>query len=224
MGLGAVKTGSHQEKSRYLETLGREAYRTGDVARALELSRKAVDAYELNHAARQTLIQALDRQGHKGEAVAESRKLAALVEPRVKTPAEFRGTLQFLGYTLDSAQARPGHDVGVRYFWRVKRDPGPKETIGVFVHVESAGRRFQGDHRFLGSLGEDVWPVRAGAIVSEDAWIRIPAEAPPGAYRILLGVYDVSTGARWKVTASGAVAHRERVPVGVLQVGAAEAR
>jgi F5/8 type C domain len=223
MGLGVVKTGSHRAKSRYLAELGREAYRDGEVARAVGLSRRAVDAYPLNHAARRTLIQALDRLGHRDEAAAESRKLTELIEPQVKTSAEFRETLQFLGYTLDGGPARPGRDVKVRYFWKVKRDPGPKATIGVFVHVEGADRRFQGDFRFLEGQDEEVWPVRDDEILSQEAWLRIPPDATPGPYRILLGVYDVPTRKRWPVSASDPRAQRERVPVGVLQVGAAGA-
>src|SRR5262249_30483730 len=44
MGLGAVKTAA-KEKSRYLASLGESAYHDGDAARALELCRKAVEAY-----------------------------------------------------------------------------------------------------------------------------------------------------------------------------------
>jgi hypothetical protein len=138
--------------------------------------------------------------------------------------AEFDGTLQLLGYTPEGTHARPGQDFRVRYFWKVKRDPGRKETIGVFSHLESGQARFQGDHRFLSGHAKGVWPTLEDEIFSEDAWIGVPADAAPGTYRILLGVYDLPTGRRWKVSASEAPAHRERVPIGVLQVEAAGAR
>jgi hypothetical protein len=223
MGLGVVKTGS-KAKSGYLASLGQRAYREGDAARALALSRRAVAAYAFNHAARQTLIRALDGLGRKEEALEESRALRELVEPRVRVSAEFDGTLQLLGYTPEGTHARPGQDFRVRYFWKVKRDPGRKETIGVFSHLESGQARFQGDHRFLSGHAKGVWPTLEDEIFSEDAWIGVPADAAPGTYRILLGVYDLPTGRRWKVSASEAPAHRERVPIGVLQVEAAGAR
>jgi hypothetical protein len=223
MGLGAVKTGA-KARSGYLASLARSAYRAGDAARALELARRAVDAHAFNHAARQTLIQALDRLGRQGEAAEQSRALRELTEPRVKASAEFERTLQFLGYTADGAGARPGQDVRVRYFWKVKRDPGRKEGIGVFVHLESGQARILGDHRFLGGHAEPIWPALDGEILSQEEWIRIPVDAAPGTYRILLGVYDLATGRRWDVSASDAAAARRRVPIGLLRIEPAEAR
>jgi hypothetical protein len=222
-GLGAVKTGS-KAKSRYLAVLAREAYRRGDVARAVRLSRRAVEAYAFNHTARQALIRALDGLGRTGEAVAESRALSELTDPQVKVRAEFDQTLQLLGYTLDGEPARPGQRVRVRYFWRVRRDPGRKEAIGVFVHVENRDGRFHGDHHFLDRHEQGVWPTLEDEVFSQDAWISVPPEAAPGTYRIWLGVYDLKTGRRWKVSAAEAAAERDRVPVGVLRVGAIEGR
>src|SRR5262249_16281685 len=86
MGLGAVRR-EYKEKSRYLGALGQRAYGAGDLAGALELSRKAVDSYAFNHTARRTLIHALDGLGRKAEAVEESRRLGSLVDPGVKVSA-----------------------------------------------------------------------------------------------------------------------------------------
>lgn len=219
MGLGSVRTAS-KAKSRYLADLGQRASRTGDAARALELSRWAVAAYPFNHAARRTLIEALGTLGQAAEALEESRRLRELTEPQVRTRAEFADTLQLLGYTPSTAQPRPGQKIGVRYFWRVARDPGRKETIGVFVHVENGDVRFDGDHRFLDGHEQGIWPTLEDEIFSQEASIAVPAHAPPGTYRIWLGVYDLSTGKRWKVSASEPAARRERVPIGVLRVEA----
>ena len=225
IGLGAVRTKtSPREKSRYLATLGRRAYGDGRVDRAVELSRRAVQAHPSNHQARKMLVQALNRLGRRGEAVEEARALSRLSEPEVKTSAEFQGTLQFLGYTMDSEHAKQGQDVKVRYFWKVKRDPGQKQAIGVFVHAEGKQGRFQGDHDFLASHQAEIWPTLEDEVLVQDESIKIPRDAAPGTYELLLGVYDLSTGERWKVSASGAAARRERVPVGVLHVEASEAR
>jgi hypothetical protein len=142
----------------------------------------------------------------------------------VRTPAEFRGTLELLGYTPERERAAPGEEIGIRYFWKVKRDPGEKRAIGVFVHVEGRERRrFQSDHPLL--EGEEaVWPLAGDDIVVRETRIRIPRDAAPGTYRMLLGVYDLDTGKRWRVSAGGTAGQRERVPLGTLQVEAAEAR
>jgi hypothetical protein len=132
--------------------------------------------------------------------------------------------LQFLGYSPDAPRARPGDDVRLRFFWKVKRDPGRKDTIGVFVHLESRHARFQADHHFLSGHAKGVWPVLEGEVFSQDAWISVPAGAAPGPHRILVGVYDLPTGRRWKVSASDAAAQRERVPIGTLEIEAAQTR
>ena len=49
---------------------------------------------------------------------------------------------------------------------------------------------------FLGRGGMGIWPVVADEVVGQDASIGIPADATPGTYRILMGVYDLSTGTR----------------------------
>jgi hypothetical protein len=225
IGLGAVKIKTEpREKSRYLAALGRRAYGDGRVDRAVELSRRAVHAHPSNHQARKTLVQALNRLGRWGEAVEEARVLSELSEPEVKTSAEFQETLEFLGYTMSSEHAKQGQDVKVRYFWKVKRDPGQKQAIGVFVHAQGKQGRFQGDHRFLASHQAEIWPALEDEVLVQDEWITIPRDAAPGTYELLLGVYDLSTGERWKVSASEAAARRERLPIGVLHVEASEAR
>jgi hypothetical protein len=223
MGLGAVRT-DPRGKSRYLAGLGQTAYGDGRFDEAVELSRKAVDAQACNVDARHVLIEALGTLGLEAEADRESRTLAEQCEPRVRTPAQFRGTLELIGYTLDRERVAPGQDVRIRYFWKVKRDPGEKSAIGVFVHfvhAEGRERGFQGDHRLLEEEEYGGHPFREGDLVIRDAWIRVPEDAVPGPYRMLLGVYDLQTGLRWTVSAGETAAHRDRVPLGVLQVEAA---
>jgi len=69
---------------------------------------------------------------------------------------EFRGTLEFLRYTLGEAPAQPGREIDIRYFWKVKGDPGPDHTVGVFVHVQNA--EGQSDFPFPNLHQEARWP------------------------------------------------------------------
>src|SRR5262249_14239864 len=216
-GLGAVSTGA-KNKSRYLGALARKTYRDEDVARAVLFSRRAVDTYQFNPTARQVLIQALRRLGRTEEAAEQSRILNDLTEPQVKTAVEFRRTLELLGYTLSSEPARPGPGVKVRFFWKVKRDPGPRGAIAVLVQLQSAAGRFQGDVPFLPKHEGPIWPALEDEIFVQDESITLPAQVAPGTYQILLAVYDRATGERWTVSASETAAHSNRVPVGALWV------
>ena len=222
-GLGALNT-DRKDKSRYLTAVAKKAYDQGSFDRALDFSGRAAGAYEVNRKARQVLIHALSRLGRTEEAAEQSRMLKDLTEPRVRTSVEFQKTLEFRGYTLGPEPARPGQDVRVRYFWKVKRDPGPRHAIGVFVHIENGERRFQGDFHFLDRHEGAIWPVLEDETFIQDEWIRVPANATPGTYRILLGVYDLATKERWKVSAGENIAHHGRVLVGVLVVERNEGR
>jgi hypothetical protein len=217
MGLGAVRT-DPRGRSRHLAGLAERAYDGGRFDRALELSRRAVRAYAFNQRARHVLVNALDGLGRREEAAEESRTLSDLVEPQMKTRVEFRHTLELLGYTLSDDHVQPGREIKVRYFWKVKRDPGQRDRIGVFVHVDNGDRRFQGDHHFMDRRGEDIWPVLDDEVLLQDEGIRVPKDAAPGAYRILLGLYDLVTGERWQVSASESAAHRGSVLIGTLHV------
>ena len=222
MGLGAVRT-DPRGKSRYLARLGQTAYGDGRFDQAVELSRKAVGAEACNADARRVLIDALGKLGLEAEAATESRTLVDRCEPRVRTSAEFQGTLQLLGYTLDRERVAPGQDVRIRYFWKVKRDPGDGRLIGVFVHLvqrQDRKRRFHGEHRLLEKEAADDGghPLREGDLVIREAWIRVPGDATPGAYRMLLSVHDLQTGQRWSAVVGETAARRDRVPLGVLHV------
>ena len=216
-GLGAVKT-NHREKSRYLTMLAQDAYGAGQVERAAYLLKEAVDVYRWNRRARQLLVEALEKLGRGYEAAEQSRVLSDLTEPQVKASAEFRGTLELLGYTLGDAPAQPGREVNIRYFWKVKRDPGPDHTVGVFVHVENADGMFQSDFPFLNLHEEAGWPPLEDEVFIQDGQIKIPLSAAPGKYRIVLGVQDLRTGRRWNVSSGEHPTRRGRVPIGVLQV------
>ena len=203
------------------------AYGDGRVDQAVELSRKAVGAEACNIEARHVLIDSLGKLGLEAEAARESRTLVDQCEPRVRTPAAFQGTLQLLGYTLDRERAAPGQDVRVRYFWKMKRDPGDGRSIGVFVHLvqmQDRKRRFHEYHRLLEKEGAEDGghPLREGDLIIREAWIRVPGDAAPGAYRMLLGVRDErETGQGWAAAVGETAAHGDRVPLGVLHVEAA---
>ena len=212
------------EKSRYLATLAQNADRDGSTARALLRPGRPWRPTRPITTRGASLIHALESSGRTAEAAEQSRILRDSTEPQVKTALEFQDTLELRGYTLGPEPARPGRDVKIRFFWKVKRDPGPPGAIGVFVHVRNATGRFQGDFHFLPRRGGPIWPTLEDEIFTQDELIRVPAHASPGTYKVRLGVYDSTTGDRWKVTAGEGASRRGGAPVGVLRVEPNEAR
>jgi hypothetical protein len=222
-GLGVVAV-ERREKSRYLTAMAERALVGGRIDAALRFARGAVDAHSFNGRARGLLVQALSAQGRPVEAAEESRKLADLTEPRARASATFEGTLEFLGHTTSLDTASPGQDVRVRYFWKVKRDPGRERRIGIIVHFQRHGAGFLGDHVFLEGSEQGRWPSLEDEVFVQDGWIRVPREAAPGRYRMLVGVQDLDTGRRWTVSASRRSPREDLAPVGALHVAPGEAR
>jgi hypothetical protein len=222
-GLGVVAT-APREKSRYLTGMAQRAFAEGRFDPALRFARGAVDAHPFNRKAGALLVQALNAQGRQAEAAEESRKLSDLTEPRVKASAAFDDTLELLGYTASHDTASPGQEIKVRYFWKIKRDPGPPRRIGVIVHVRDRNERIVGDHPFPAGPEESTWPVLEDEVVVRDHVIRVPGNAAPGTYRMMVGVQDLDTGKRWNVSASERPARRDLVPVGTLRVAPSATR
>lgn len=120
--------------------------------------------------------------------------------------------------------ARPGGEILVDAVWSPPRGPS-----GILDVPEPAPRAFA---QLLGptnpATGGPVWdehdgPASGGPWSREDVLhdrriLRIPEEAPAGAYRVILGLYDPETGRRYP--AQGAPSSTgEPVPADVLVLG-----
>ena len=191
------------------------------------LSRKAVGAEACNADARRVLIDALGKLGLEAEAASRSRgRWSNGVSLVCGRPQSLRARYSCSATPSIVSAPRPDRTSRIRYFWKMKRDPGDGRSIGVFVHLvqrQDRKRRFHGEHRLLEKEDADDGrhPLRAGDLVIRDAWIRVPGDATPGAYRMLLGVYDLQTGQRWAAVVTETAARRDRVPLGILHVEAA---
>jgi hypothetical protein len=118
---------------------------------------------------------------------------AARAAAEMTTPvgARFGEHITLAGYTLASAGAAPGDILQITFFWRT--DAPLTERYKVFVHLYAdvnAPPLAQHDGEPGGglSLTTDWAP---GQTYADNHGIAVPAGAPPGPYRLMVGLYNV---------------------------------
>lgn len=120
--------------------------------------------------------------------------------PPIEHPqrAELGRAIALLGYDIETAQAHPGGIVGLTLYWQslqaVERD------YHVFTHLVDSAGQIYGQKDGLPAQGErptSGWVP--GEIVIDPYEIPIRTDAPDGEYRLLIGMYDPSTGERLPV-------------------------
>lgn len=139
------------------------------------------------------------------------------VEPAVSRPsgALFGDALLLERYDLGTAANRPaggqqgdllaipGNDLDLTLHWQARRPLA--RTAHVFVHVvgQDGQRLAPADGPPLsgpaGTLPMDHWPV--GETLPDRRLLPLPADLPPGLYRLEVGLYDPATGDRLPVVA-----------------------
>ncbi len=120
--------------------------------------------------------------------------------PRSRPEASVRvGDLAFLGYGgVDARSIAPGQTVEVTTWWRV--EGLPDRPLSVMLHLVGPG----GAPVLVGDgLGVPVEQWRVGDILVQRHRLALPADAPPGEYRLTTGVYWLATLERWPVQVDG---------------------
>jgi hypothetical protein len=115
-----------------------------------------------------------------------------LAEPR---PADFGPSLRLRGFDL-GGPARRGQPLALKLDWAVPNPPSADYTL--FAHlIGPGGRRYaQADLPYPTSQ----W--RPGRFISTDLPLAIPADAPAGPYRLIIGLYDPLDGQRLPLTST----------------------
>lgn len=103
--------------------------------------------------------------------------------------AGFAGQLRLTGYALNTDHPEPGQEVILQLFWQTVQ---PERNYTVFVHIVGADGRglTQVDGRpFLGLYSMTThWP--RDRAVTDERRLTLPADTPPGRYRLEVGLYD----------------------------------
>jgi hypothetical protein len=104
------------------------------------------------------------------------------------------GMVSLVGYDLAGKPSAGGRLI-VRLYWKAVGDGN--EDLSVFVHVARADEQILAQHDgppCAGTCPTAVWAA-GDSFVDEHA-IDLPSNAPPGNYRVLVGLYDPRTGKR----------------------------
>jgi hypothetical protein len=123
-------------------------------------------------------------------------KIAGDARVQIENPVrhEFADKLALIGHSV----ARAGEALRVKLFWQARG--ALDEDFTVFVHLVDARGKIvaqKDDQPQRGAYPTSLWD--AGEVVVDEYALTIPREAAPGAYRVLIGVYRASDGARLSV-------------------------
>jgi hypothetical protein len=106
------------------------------------------------------------------------------------------------GYDLDALGARPGSKVRVVLYWRAEREMDDDYTVFVHLVDDEGGIWGQQDNEPEGGFCRtSFWDP--GEVVRDQYEFVVDASAPPGEYRVEVGMYLLDTGERLPVRSEG---------------------
>ncbi len=134
--------------------------------------------------------------------------------------ANYSDVFTLLGYTRPATAVQPGQSIQITLYWQVGNKlmdmPAPTRgsPLSAFVHVV-AGDPTQSIAQY------DGWEtalrgLEPGDVIVQQANLEIGAQAQPGSYAVLIGLYSPQNGARLRV--NGAIDPADYVRVGKLDV------
>ena len=123
---------------------------------------------------------------------------------KMQTPlnARFGPDIAMVGYDLDSPAPEAGGTLTLHFYWQAANTPAG--DYSVFVHLTPENDRApitQTD----GSPARPErptpsWNAPSETLISQPFTLEIPSNLPAGDYRVLIGLYDYTTGERLPVT------------------------
>ncbi|MFH1313898.1 MAG: hypothetical protein ABIJ00_11835, partial [Candidatus Eisenbacteria bacterium] len=107
----------------------------------------------------------------------------------------FGGAIELIGYDLSLKAVKAGEQLTLVLYWTAVA-PVAKE-LTVFNHVIDGEGRIWGQHDsqpMQGRCPTSVWSP--GEVIQDKHTIILDPQAPPGIYRVFIGLYDLSSGDR----------------------------
>jgi len=117
--------------------------------------------------------------------------------PPIPYPQEaiLGGKVRLLGYSLPSAEARPGESVSLTLYCQCLEEMEVSYTV--FVHLLDEQGQIRGQRDGLpqdGQLPTDLWVK--GEFVADSYAVPVEPDAEPGQYTFAIGMYEGATGVR----------------------------
>jgi hypothetical protein len=142
--------------------------------------------------------------------------LARLPIPPLEDPARLEDQLELVAVQLEGVTARPGEVVSLALYWQALAAPDTSYTV--FVQALSGEDKAGQVDRLPcdGGCPTNTW--RPGNLVGERYDLPIRADAAPGRYQLITGMYDLETGdnLNWYDAQGNAVGIT--LPIGTLEV------
>lgn len=122
--------------------------------------------------------------------------------------------IHFIGYDLPTLNLKPNETLNVKLYWRAERPI--EKSYTVFVQLVGAfnprkNNPLWGQVDRAPSPPTNAW--LPGEIIADAYRIVVDADAPPGTYTLIVGMYDAATGARLVVEGGG-----DNIAIGEIQV------
>ena len=116
--------------------------------------------------------------------------------------ADYGGIVALRGYQLAASTVSQGGTLRLSLYWQGEKPTSTNYTV--FVHVADDQNRKAGQHDGQPRDGEhptSIW--RPGELVEDRVDVPIALDAPPGRYRVVVGVYDLATMQRLPLAGGG---------------------
>ncbi|MCB2225964.1 MAG: glycosyltransferase family 39 protein [Desulfarculaceae bacterium] len=132
-------------------------------------------------------VAALYKALSKKEDLARVEENLSHLRPSLQRVSRFADGLTLLGYDLPKAKVKPGGKLEINFYWRAWQ-PVPLDYT-IYLHLRGPGRTLNYDHH-LDHARMAMPALRPGRVVREDFSLDIPADAPKGKYKVVLGLWD----------------------------------
>jgi hypothetical protein len=116
-----------------------------------------------------------------------------IMDTQVGAVLDRRVTL--LGFDLDNRLHQPGQALPLTLYWRARSELDT--SYSVFVHLVDENGTIQAQKDSVPHGGQ--WPTTGwapGEVITDEHALTIPANTPPGTYRLIAGMYRADTGER----------------------------
>jgi len=126
--------------------------------------------------------------------------------------------VRLLGYDLEEDRVRPGEEIGLTLYWQALT-PADR-PYKVFTHLIDEENAIWGQHDSQlvgGTYPPNLWV--AGEVVTDSHRLLVAADAPAGIYRLVVGMYDPTSGERLPIYGiDGGRLPGDRVLLGTVEV------
>jgi hypothetical protein len=141
----------------------------------------------------------LDQRDRLAQILAEVKSAEVSFAPEAgggvaQLPIEFGHAVELLGYQVESAPIKAGQPLILKTYWKAT---GPlPQFLTVFVHLLDENGQIVAQHDRQSVLADTLQP---GDVFMQLHSIDLPADLPPGEYRLTIGLYTGDTGRRLPV-------------------------